>query len=398
LVAPMANAQEEDSCLNPLFLLPEEWGADSEWGRALKLVLNDKPMPYPAGSDVCKSFKGKDKTCCSKTALDAISLAFNSANDAITLAEETVKDSTRFGSDIADKLSEVYTGFCKLAGPIFRDGCSRITKLVDTFTQNLIAKAEAISVAALSCGKSVLAYAEGISCFACEVSFNNFLDVPSKTIKLTQDTCDGVYDKCIDAVQVTVVDLLQTVEDFAAELAKQLTGADIKIPLLSNVPDFCGGTLANPGNCKEFICYDMLNAFSTKSWLNYANWSPLKSLSRRLNEINFENLNQVEALEHVSRALTKYGDDVSSELALVARKNAASGHNTYVSAGGYPAYSVGCEENPDLCKSDGLSVPVIVGAVVAGVAAVSLVAVGVVAFRRRRLSKEAESQPAATSA
>ena len=353
-------------CANPLFMNPSEYGADTTGpfnANVLQLPGMDKPQAYPSSDGgTCAFFVGNPSTCCSPDTLQAIIKAFTDAEQVIKTAEaEISKSKTPVSNAIMESVESIGKPICDIAGklmPELKEKCKQYTDTIAKYSKIFAQDSYNLVEAQTKCAEAVTAYAEGLVCFACTVNFKDFVDLEKKVIKISTKTCDGIYDQCETAVQKSVTQLLQHIQDFVEEIIKIFSGTGAKdFPKVSDFPDMCGGTLSKPGDCKAFVCDIMLDGFVTSQWLNWSRLTPSSKVLHNNRRLIAESRTSVKDLKtendvaefvhfHLSTQHRHLAEHFANEYDIAS--SASSTHNEYVD-NGYDAYTVGCANSGVNC-------------------------------------------------
>jgi hypothetical protein len=118
---------------------------------------------------------------------------------------------------------------------------------VDQYVQQLTNKMANLKNSQSTCVQTLLAYTQGMACFACSQDFAKFIDIPTTTFRISQDTCDGIVSAC-SGVYSAVNDLLVTSSQAVTQFVPTMGD------LMKAVPDMCGGTVGQPGDCSKYVC------------------------------------------------------------------------------------------------------------------------------------------------
>ena len=394
IISVLSQSTPTELCANPLFMNPSEYGADTNGpfnSKVLQLPGMDKPQAYPASDGgTCAYFVGNPSTCCSPDTLQAIIKAFTDAEQVIKTAEaEISKDKNPVSNAVMTSVESVGKIICEAGSKIIpglEEKCKQYTDTVAKYSKIFTQDSYDIVEAQTKCAEAVTAYAEGLVCFACTVNFKDYVDLEKKVIKISTRTCDGIYDQCETAVQKTVVQLLQHIQDFVEEIIKIFAGTSAKgFPKVSEFPDMCGGTVSKPGDCKAFVCDIMLDGFVTSQWLNWDRLKPSSSVlhtNRRLiaesktagKKLKTEN----DVAEFVHFHLTTQHRHLAEHITNEYTKlSASTSHNEYT-ASGFDAYTVGCANSGVHCG--GLPTWAVVCALVGG--AMIIIATAFIAVKR----------------
>jgi len=384
-------------CANPLFTKPGEYGADALSpfdSKVLTLPGMDKPAAYPSSDGgTCAYFVGNPSTCCSAETLQAVIKAFTDAEQVIKTAEaEISKDKNPVANAVMASVESIGKIICDAGSKILpglEDKCKQYSDVVSKYSKIFTQDSYAIVEAQTKCAEAVTAYAEGLVCFACTVNFKDYVDLEKKVIKISKKTCDGIYDQCETAVQKSVTQLLQHVEDFVNEIVKIFSGTPASgFPKVSDFPDMCGGTLSKPGDCKAFVCDMMLDGFATSQWLNWSRLKPPQNVLNGNRRLISDSKNVVVNLKteddiatfvhmHLSTQHRRLAEHYTKEYNEMYNAKASSKHNEYVD-GGYDAYTVGCANSGVDCG--GLPTWAVILAILGG--ALIIIATGFVVIRR----------------
>ena len=365
-LASLGAVSAETLCDNAFFTNPDWFGAvegssspfDASVLKAISTADN-KPAAYPAAdSGTCAYFVGNPATCCSEDTLKKIVAGFTAAREIIQTQEQFIKKDP-ISDTVLLALEGITTVVCDAKLPLYNEAlCNKLKATNTTYVKLLADDVQNIVSAQLKCSEGVLAYAEGLVCFACNVEFKNYLDLEKKTIKIATRTCDAIYDQCENAIMVSVQKLLADLQKFVEQIVKDLSGDKLPVPMPSadSIPDMCGGTVAHPASgekCKEFVCDTMLNGFSSLHWLNWQNKYPAPSkrralLADKMAPVEAGQTVEEVALAHILDAHSRLSERAQEKFLVEGRGNGgrkleayASSHNTYA-ADGYDAYGVGC--------------------------------------------------------
>jgi hypothetical protein len=113
----------------------------------------------------------------------------------------------------------------------------------------------------------------------------------------------------------------------------------------------CGGTIKSPGDCKHYVCYEMLDGLSSNAWLDWTNILSSIPVTRLLRD-DIDNLSEKEKIELFKKEvidaprrlhesiLTRDGNKKANER----RMMTAASHSKYLSKGGYDPYAIGCQD------------------------------------------------------
>ena len=354
LAASVASAAAASNCSNPVFA-KKAWGAP-----ALELVAG-KPQPHPTNPTYpCQAFAGGD-SCCSNKTLESIQYFFKIGDELLNQTGMAIQNND-YPSQIASTISGQMNLLCsfveELAFPSLKQDCEDAKSIVTKYSKELASAAQEVVETELTCAKGLSNYFKGALCFACEDEWEKFVIVDDEGdlvgFNVNHATCTSIVDEC-EPVNAAVIKVAQTAVDFAEALINELTSSlwpsmNLNLDdLINDLPDSCGGTMGNPGDCETFYCDSgVVSGISTPSQSNWGSNTAALSVAQR-------------------RAL----DAVMTASATV---------NTYTSAG-YDAYSVGKADVPDQLTFPGWGIALIVVAVVLVVGAA---VAGVVVVRRRR--------------
>ena len=395
-------------CNNTIFENPSDWGAASgSWFSGWVesgLPLPVSPIPPPMNmKNTCVAYAKKKEVCCNDETLTAIATSVTAAKDAIATAVSVLKDEKKFANQIIGLVGPAIKAFCPSGStPLLPGGiCPKLTTTITTYTQRLIDDATNIATDQATCGDALTTYAGGLACMACEVDFAQYIDLENMVINMAENTCDRVYDACVQTISKDVETLFDTVNDFVGALLNDVAGCgDICKNLIPKITleDMCGGTIKSPGDCRHYVCYEMLDGLASNAWLAFSNiLSSIENQdheSRRLttpkitvsstknNEENIELLrryllNVPLELENVVRAGSNQQKDQVSEDQVSEDQGDANtilssaSHSNYVSKG-YDPYAIGCQDTKTCAGFPFVSLLVIAACVV-GVVALAMV-------------------------
>ena len=365
-------------CNNSLFATPATWGAGSgQWFQkwlTKGLPMAPHPIPPPSSmliNNTCVAYAKEKEVCCSTETLLDIAETVTSAKEAIATAVKILKDEKGFANQIIGLVGPAVSTFCKPSAPVLPvKMCDKLTSTVATYTARLIDDATQIATDQAQCALALTTYAGGMACMACEVSFASYVDLEKKVIRMSENTCTHVFDKCVQTIQNDVQVLFQTVNDFMSALLNDVAGCGgvckNLIPKIT-LEDMCGGTIHSPGDCKHYVCYNMLDGLASSAWLDWSNI---------LSSINID--------EPAARLLQEKDSSptaVFQQLAIDVPRRlhnslkvgtpteaVAASHNVY-SPDGYDAYGIGCQ---DTKTCDGFPWFGLVGIVVIAAGVISL--------------------------
>ena len=347
------------SCDNELFSKPASWGAASgswfsNWaGSGLPLATapvapDSKKM---IASNTCSAYAKAKNVCCSDATLAQIATTVTAAKSAIAAAVKVIKDEKGFADSIVALVAPAISTLCPSSGSLLPgDTCKKLTATVTQFTQQIIADATRMASDQQKCADALISYAGGLACMACDVDFAKFVDVDNKVLKLSENTCTHVYDACVQPIQNDVHTLFQTVNTFVAALLKDIAGIPDLIPPVP-LPDMCGGTQKSPGDCKHYICYEMLDGLASSAWLDWTNiFNTFETSQRRRVSDGSRSAEEVMDLfqKHLISFPRRLHDSLvqgssSSNAHQTIEAAAPASHSTYTD-GGYDPYAVGCQD------------------------------------------------------
>jgi hypothetical protein len=265
--------------------------------------------------------------------------------------------------------------------------CTELQAAFTTFKNSFSSARAELMKAQLTCSRSLLAYSEGMMCFACNADFSKFIDNTTNVVKLATRVCTDVSAVC-SPVFTASRKLLRVYKDIIDQVVTILTGK----PQNSTPPDLCGGTISAPGNCQTRMCNRILRGFGlpligrVSIGRRLAQPSTMDEALRLLEQVHSEEHRQL-LLEVQEQTFT-----LPSEFMASGRQLNTGVTNQYT-AGGYDAYGVGCTDvscppTPSSASSQGgpqSSAGAIAGAVV-GVFGVGALVAGVYFYRRRLLA------------
>jgi hypothetical protein len=308
-----------------------------------RLPLSSKPIPALSEPTSCKHFSkeaGATLTCCTNETIAHITAAFAKAQKAMNIAEHEIATNP-FTHDIVKLMKDTVAMTCGLVPGLCPPG---VNVTLDKYMTILAQAAKQVQIDQIKCGSGLLAYTEGMICFACEVNWKKFLNNETKVIQLAEETCSAINHAC-DPVFKSSMNVAIQAQNFAKELVKEISGMTIPFNMAS-IPDMCGGTLGAPGDCSKHLCHSMLNGFGVPNMSWNPQVGPTPPAARRL---------VGDAFESVERALGErlvqlQASIVAPALAPARSLTGATGfaatveHNAYSSSGGYDPYQAGCAD------------------------------------------------------
>jgi hypothetical protein len=203
------------SCDNPVFQNPSSWGANSVINLN-SLPLASLPVPSFEEPTACKEFSkeaGAELTCCTNETIAHIAAAFSVAQKAMNVAEAAIANNA-FVDELVGLLDGVVNITC-----FFAHCPPGVRVTIQKYIAILAEASKEVAVSQVKCASGMLAYTEGMICFACEVNWAKFLDNETKVIRLAQNTCDSVYKSC-DPVFNAAMNVAIQAQNFAKELVK----------------------------------------------------------------------------------------------------------------------------------------------------------------------------------
>ena len=348
-------AEAMSLCNNSLFINPSAWGAVTSKGGWMKngLPSHASPVPPPAAlSKTCQAYAKKKEVCCSNDTIHAIESANVVAQAAIAAAEKSIESGTSFSKSIVKIVSGAISSICDLNSPPFAKICNTLMATINKYTQRINDDIKRIATDQTQCASAIATYAEGMACFACEVEFNSYLDLEKKVIRLASSTCDVVYDRCAASIQNDVNALLRTVTDFTNELTSELQGGNSPVPGFKPpvLPDMCGGTYASPGDCRKFVCKQILNGFDSRQWLDWSNWMTEMEEIAAIQQRRLASDDAIVSLSGVSELVANAAEQSQSQWRSQWRhllndiNSVSTGEFNEYSTDGYDAFGVGCRD------------------------------------------------------
>lgn len=342
-------ASVSGKCANPVFNNGGLLGAPE------LATLQDEPQPFPAATEEnawpCQAYSSDD-TCCDANTLTQIGAAFKLGTKIINETQQLISNNdfvTDFQSSIEDQVDNVCGTVSSLI-PGLSQICEDAGDVVDDYSGKFAQALQDIGTAELRCAKALQAYYKGALCFSCEPDWDQYLvrdDNGAVTgFKVHTDTCTDLVTEC-EGVNDAVHEVADVAVDFVDDLVSAVSSGMFQLnldSLVEDVPDLCGGTLGDAGDCKTFFCdSDTVSGFAPPMQHNWG----------------------ITAQAHsgIYRRLTDATANVYTE-------------------DGYDAYAVGRADEPD---TTWVGIVVGVGAVVVVAAVVAGVVVGV--KRARNTSK-----------
>lgn len=369
LLACVCAAAAAGDCNNAVFKDINSWGGKtSQFPKGL--VLSPEPIDYPSGAQQCAYFKN-DKQCCTAETLDDIEAFYKDAEAVVDKARDEINSNPWVNRTVG-----VINGAVALVCNHSLSICPHdFTSIMNKYVQEIADNAVAIQTAQVDCVSTQLAYIEGMTCFACDADWEKYINETGKVVHLADSVCTGVVKGC-QPIYNSVNTMLRTMSQFISEVLTWSTLIHFNISL-DNVPDMCGGTFKQPGDCSDFFCHDMLNGFGVPHY----GWDPSKGMGTLASTATPQ-----EARQFLTNTMTTLHRRLFSEIAASPTKEAAvSSHNDYTSSG-YDALAVGCVDNPNspACSGAGLpayAIALIVISVVGGLAGV------LIYFQRRKQAR-----------
>lgn len=356
-------------CNNPVVANPEAWGAvSSQFPK--KLTLAPAPIDYPTGAQQCAYF-ANDKQCCTNDTLSAIKESFDVANAVIDAARDEINNNKWVNSTLK-VIENAILLVCNNITFCPHDFAAQMTK----YLNDISAKSTAIQNAQLDCVGTQLAYIEGMTCFACDAEWAKYLNNASKTVALADNVCNGIVKGC-QPVHNSINALLMELSQFISTVLTWGTLIKFNITL-DNVPDLCGGTFKNPGDCTRFFCHDMLNGFGVPAY----GWNPFSEMTTLITHT------PAAAKEWLSSNMVNLHRRLFSEVAKARSVTVANtkGINEYTSTG-YDAVTVGCMDMRTQagCEERSTGLPAYATTLIV-LSVVGALAVGVICWQRRKKS------------
>jgi hypothetical protein len=246
-----------------------------------------EPVTYSApatGSSICSAWLSSSKLpefagapqCCSQDSLTKIASNFGAAKVHLEAAEAKVSANTFFeDKGILETTTQEMFALIQdesCSGSCSTDMSTAQTNL-DTTVGAFSRGIDAVKTAMKTCSNSLQVYARGMLCSSClspqeysQVLVNE--TVPS--IMLANSTCQQVTAGCM-GVQESIVSFNATAHSLYDQLMQLPTISNFckenpgvgfcSLPLsIATIPDFCGGTLQNNGNCTYDMCYRMIDS------------------------------------------------------------------------------------------------------------------------------------------
>lgn len=337
--------------------------------------LNDVPWQFvesTAANTVCPRLNNLP-SCCPPTVIAAAEEAFGRARAEVLIAQDRVRQV----QDEAEQISDEFDSLRKNLTKLHKDG--KIPDPLYNAFMNLIDNVEEAILTFLDdglnsfnkCLESLLTYLAGLVCFACDVTWKNYVIIVgnSYTLILDQSTCDSLNGGCISfyaALVAYVNGIVSAQQQFLNEIGIPIVIGDIDAPC-NTTGNFSDGSAQS---CKNLICntlfrgaeFDIDNVISARS--------------AQLSNLDMENKEYVSMLNDLNEriaTLTSHKVDrvLSNRRAAFGAVRRAVTQNTVYNSTGYPLYAVGEESSLDKSVSSASSL---------GVSALLLVVVSLLAF------------------
>lgn len=312
-------------CQNPVFKDINSWGGTERL--PLDLRLADSPGPYPTGGQTCSYYRKRKNQCCTTESLAAV-------EDALALANLTLTSAVR----VINKAP-----FINQLEQTVREACDTIQCSDDVYHKingyfNLLDSTfKAFQDAQIECTNALLAYTQGMMCFACESEYPQFLNETAFTVELAVHSCSEVRHKC-QPVHDAMNRLVRTSTDFVNEICKDVAGMT---PIdICKTPDMCGGTFCKRGDCSHYTCHQLLNGFTLPS---YTWGAHLPQLTETQTPTTARDAKEqlAESLRVQHNAWVGAVADANSVFRGPVQVASEPSHNVY-SKNGYDSYEVGC--------------------------------------------------------
>lgn len=176
----------ESACANPVFTLPEQWGAETGGGWFRQWAADGLPMastgavrPPEAIGSTCPFYQGAAAVCCNENTISAINASLAAARKVIEVAEGELSNAQAYAQELVDAVA----GYTKaLCAPLPESKqCTSVASTIREYSATLVDQVTAMAEDQLSCASALMTYAQGFACFACEPDFDDFLEIGNQS-------------------------------------------------------------------------------------------------------------------------------------------------------------------------------------------------------------------------
>lgn len=257
----------EEKCGNPVFSLPQTWG----W--TTTLVQPVQPAVLSVQEAVACSYFAGQQTCCDAETLRQASAVLIEVKNTVALVQDIISHNN-YTEWLVMAVRLAVNATCAEAD--VPDCEHKLNDVLGSYEVPLLNAMEDIVDKEDDCVDGLLAYATGMVCFVCEEDWQKYLNVKKKEIFLATNTCDQVHNACLPVAN-SVVGLMDIALDMVNAVMNALQLELDIAALVEDLPDLCGGTLKEQGDCREYICHNVANGFATPAQSNWGELAYIKN-------------------------------------------------------------------------------------------------------------------------
>jgi len=324
-VLTLALVFSKKTCENPMMTEPNKWGLNWTTVRLFKNASS------PEGRNRCKYYTASNDrdVCCSNQTLEDLDHIIYHTNNSINTQLSKI-DENNFGNRVTDAIQNMTAVLCSQRQRTQNKCSNELFSRLEQNAADVRHLYQEVIKAKLTCAKALLTYSIGILCISCDPEWDKYIDKISNSVNISSNSCSSVFEYCSPVFALSR-SVLNSTAKMVNELSQELDA--FQILHVNNVNDMCGGTFANPGDCKEYLCDSILDALKIPT----IEWDArVEDLIKRLD-------------------ITYHLNSQSMIRSQTEKRNESRNH--YISVNGYDAFEVGSMDLVDDSDKSFTSIP-----------------------------------------